>query len=87
MKILFISENFPPESNAPANRTYEHACYWVSWGHEVTVITSAPNFPEGKLFDGYSNDWYRIEYMDGIRVVRVKTYISANKGIFRRAFD
>ncbi|MBL4680760.1 MAG: glycosyltransferase family 4 protein [Pseudomonadales bacterium] len=87
MKILFVSENFPPESNAPANRTYEHACYWVKWGHEVTIITSAPNFPEGKLFEGYSNDWYLVEWMDGIKVIRVKTYISANKGILRRAID
>ena len=53
MKIQFISENFPPESNAAASRVYERACYWVKWGHQVTVITSAPNFPEGQLFTGY----------------------------------
>jgi colanic acid biosynthesis glycosyl transferase WcaI len=87
MKILFLSENFPPESNAAATRVYERACYWADWGHQVTVITSAPNFPEGKLFLGYENKWNQFETMSGIRVVRVKTYIAANQGIAHRTFD
>jgi colanic acid biosynthesis glycosyl transferase WcaI len=87
MKIHFLSENFPPESNAAATRVYERACYWVDWGHQVTVITSAPNFPEGKLFPGYENKWKQIETMSGMRVVRVKTYIAANRGITYRTFD
>ncbi len=87
MKILFLSENFPPESNAAATRVYERACYWVDWGHDVTVITSAPNFPEGKLFPGYRNKWKQIETISGIRVVRVKTYIAANKGVVHRTLD
>jgi colanic acid biosynthesis glycosyl transferase WcaI len=87
MKILFLSENFPPESNAAATRVYERACYWADWGHQVTVITSAPNFPEGKLFLGYENKWKQFEPMSGINVVRVKTYIAANRGIAHRTFD
>jgi colanic acid biosynthesis glycosyl transferase WcaI len=87
MKIQFMSENFPPESNAAATRVYERACYWVKWGHQVTVITSAPNFPEGKLFPGYENKWKQAEIMSGIRVVRVKTYIAANQDIVHRTFD
>jgi glycosyltransferase involved in cell wall biosynthesis len=87
MRILFLSDNFPPERNAPATRVYEHACYWVKWGHEVTVITCAPNFPEGRVFGGYRNRWYQVERMDGIRVVRVKTFIAANEGIALRTLD
>jgi glycosyltransferase involved in cell wall biosynthesis len=87
MRILFLSDNFPPEGNAPATRTYEHAVRWVRAGHEVTVITCAPNFPEGKLFDGYRNDWRSVETIDGIRVVRVKTYITANEGFIKRTLD
>ncbi|EFB3478294.1 glycosyltransferase family 4 protein, partial [Escherichia coli] len=52
MHILFLTDNFPPEGNAPASRTYEHAIRWVKKGHSVTVITCAPNFPEGKVFSG-----------------------------------
>lgn len=87
MHILFLSDNFPPEGNAPATRTYEHAKEWVKLGHKVTIITGAPNFPEGKVFPGYRNGWYLKEYMDGIEVRRVKTYISANEGFLKRIAD
>lgn len=87
MRILFLTDNFPPEVNAPATRTYEHAREWVQAGHEVTVITCAPNFPRGKIFDGYKNRWHQKEMMDGIRVIRVWSYIAANKGVARRTLD
>ena len=87
MRILFLADNFPPEGNAPANRTYEHAIEWVKRGHHVTVITTAPNFPDGVVFDGYENDWRVVEERDGIRIVRVKTYIAANSGVVRRTLD
>jgi glycosyltransferase involved in cell wall biosynthesis len=87
MKILFLSDNFPPERNAMSARVYERACYWVRWGHRVTVITCAPNFPEGKVFKGYTNRWHQVEEMSGIRVVRVKTYIAPNAGKYRRIVD
>jgi colanic acid biosynthesis glycosyl transferase WcaI len=86
MKILFISDNFPPETNASATRVFERACYWVKWGHDVTVVTGVPNFPQGKVFDGYINR-FQTESREGMRVVRVKTYIAPNRGKFRRALD
>ncbi|NOT85618.1 MAG: glycosyltransferase family 4 protein [Methylococcaceae bacterium] len=87
MKILFLSDNFPPESNVPATRTYEHAVRWIQMGHQVTVITGAPNFPEGIVHEGYKNNWYSLEEKNGIRIVRVKTFITANNGFFKRVFD
>jgi hypothetical protein len=87
MKILFLSDNFPPETNAPASRTYEHAKRWVSAGHSVTVITCAPNFPSGKVHMGYRNALWMREEMDGVQVVRVWTYITANEGFLRRTLD
>src|SRR6266478_6921116 len=87
MHILFFSENFVPETNAAATRVYERAVYWVRWGHQVTVITTAPNFPEGRLFSGYRNQWYGRELIDGINVVRVKTFIAANDGVVLRTLD
>lgn len=87
MHILFLTDNFPPEGNAIASRVYERAVYWIRWGHQVTVITSVPNFPEGKVYPGYKNKFYQVEYIDGIRVVRVKTFIAANKGFLLRTLD
>ena len=87
MNILFLTDNFPPEGNAPATRTFEHAKRWVAAGHTVTIITCAPNFPEGKVFEGYRNSWYSTSTMDGIKVVRVKTYVTANEGFVKRILD
>lgn len=87
MRILFISDNFPPEVNAPASRTYEHAKRWVAEGDSVTVITCAPNFPQGQVHEGYENRWRSVEVVDGIRVVRVKSYIARNEGFVRRILD
>lgn len=87
MKILFLTDNFPPEVNAPATRTYEHCKEWIRLGAEVTVITGEPNFPTGNVYRGYRNKLYQREEIDGIKVVRVWTYMTANKGIFKRTLD
>ena len=87
MKILFLTDNFPPEVNAPANRTYEHCREWVKAGIEVTVITCAPNFPKGKVYPGYKNKWRQVEFIEGIKVIRVWTYITANEGFIKRILD
>jgi len=85
--ILFLTDNFPPEVNAPASRTFEHCREWVKAGHQVTVVTCAPNFPKGKVFDGYRNKLWQTETVEGIRVVRVWSYITANEGFVRRVLD
>lgn len=87
MHILFLTDNFPPEGNAPATRTYEHVREWVKEGHKVTVITCAPNFPEGKVFDGFENKWLSKTQYEGINVWRVKSYITANEGFLKRTLD
>ncbi len=87
MKILFLTDNFPPEVNAPATRTFEHCKEWVKAGHEVTVITCFPNYPQGKVYPGYKNSLRKTEFMDGIRVVRVWSYMTANKGFVKRIID
>jgi len=87
MKLLFLTDNFPPESNAPASRTYEHCREWIKQGMEVTVITCAPNFPYGKTYKGYKNKLYQTEMIDGIKVIRVWTYMSENKGVVKRIAD
>jgi hypothetical protein len=61
MHILFLTDNFPPEVNAPASRTFEHCREWVKAGEKVTVITCAPNFPKGKVFPGYKNKLWQVE--------------------------
>ena len=87
MHILFLTDNFPPEVNAPASRTHEHCRQWVAAGEQVTVITCSPNFPKGRVFDGYRNRLWQQETIDGIRVIRVWSYITANEGFIKRVLD
>jgi len=87
MKILFITDNFPPEVNAPATRTYEHCKAWIEKGADITVITCAPNFPQGKVYKGFKNKLYHKSNIDGIEVIRVWSYISSNKGFSKRVLD
>lgn len=87
MKLLFLTENFPPEVNATASRVYERAVYWARSGHDVTILTGFPNFPQGKIYPGYRQRLIQREWIDGIRVMRVPTYVAPNEGVVRRTLD
>jgi glycosyltransferase involved in cell wall biosynthesis len=87
MHIMFLTHYFPPEVNAPASRTMEHARIWVKAGHEVTVVTCAPNHPAGKIYPGYKNRLWQTEMMDGVRVIRLWTFLSANQGFAKRSLN
>ncbi len=87
MKVLFLTDNFPPEVNAPAVRTHFHCREWVNAGCEVTVVTCVPNFPAGVPFEGYRNRMWQEESVDGIRVIRVWTFMAPNRGFALRILD
>jgi colanic acid biosynthesis glycosyl transferase WcaI len=60
---------------------------WTRQGHRVTVITSAPNVPTGVIYEGYHNRLCQQEWINGIRVIRVWTYLAANRGRLLRGFN
>lgn len=84
-RILFFSHYFPPEGNAPASRVHALCKRWVRKGWEVTVVTCNPNVPSGRVYEGYRNRLSQTEHVDGIRVVRVWTLITANEGVTLRS--
>ncbi len=87
MHILFLSHYFVPENNAPAARVHALAREWTRLGHRVTVLTCAPNVPAGVVYEGYRNKLCQTEVIDGIRTVRVWTYLAANRGRLRRGLN
>ncbi|MDH3521591.1 MAG: glycosyltransferase family 4 protein [Myxococcales bacterium] len=87
MRILYFTHYFFPEGNAPATRVYEMSRRWVRQGHEVTVITGVPNVPDGVAYPGYRNRWLQRERIEGVDVIRVWTYLAANKGTLRRILN
>jgi glycosyltransferase involved in cell wall biosynthesis len=73
VKILYVSQYFPPEMGAPSARAVELARHWVRAGHEVTVLTGFPNHPTGVVPPEWRSRWRRLVYseqVDGIHVVR-----------------
>jgi glycosyltransferase involved in cell wall biosynthesis len=87
MHILFFSHYYPPEVNAPASRTSEHCRAWHNDGHEITVVTCAPNHPAGVVYSGYRNGLWKVETIDGIRVIRLWTFVAANQGFLLRTLN
>ena len=87
MKILLLTDYYPPESNAPALRCSYHAEYWVQKGHDVTVMTCAPNFPNGVLYEGFKNKFVSSSMVNGVNVVRCWSFISRNEGYLLRILD
>lgn len=80
MHILLLTHYFPPEINAPANRSHEHAKRWVEQGHRVTIVTAAPSHPRGVIYPGYRNRLFQREQLDGIDVIRLWTWLAPNAG-------
>jgi len=87
MKILYISQYFPPEMGAPAARVYELARYWEGMGHEVKVLTAFPNHPTGIVPEEYKGDIVKKEVLDGIEVFRTWIFAAPNKGFLKRVFN
>jgi glycosyltransferase involved in cell wall biosynthesis len=84
LKILFISQYFPPEMGAPSARTFELCRHWVKSGHKVTVITGFPHHPTGVIPPEYKQHFYKLENVEGIEIIRTYVYATANKGFFKR---
>jgi glycosyltransferase involved in cell wall biosynthesis len=84
MKILFLSQYFPPEICAPAARVSELCRFWALEGAEVTVITAFPNHPNGIIHPEYRGRKFQEEQIDGCRILRSWIYVTPNKGFFKR---
>lgn len=82
--ILFVTPYYPPEKTPPAIRISETAQCLAQRGYQVTVLTTFPNFPSGIVPREYRGHSVRREVRNGVRVVRVWSYITPNKGFLRR---
>jgi len=87
MRVIFLTHYFPPEVAAPASRTFEHCREWQEHGAEITVVTCAPNHPDGKVQKGYRNHLWQREVYQGIQVIRLWTLLAANRGLVKRSIS
>ncbi len=70
MKALLLSQYYPPESGSSAMRMSELAEHLAQQGHQVTVVTGFPNYPDGVIYRGYRRKIYQREQINGVDVIR-----------------
>jgi len=87
MKILFLSQYFPPETGANSSRVYSFADYFARSGHDVTVICEFPNYPGGKLDKKHWFRFFKTESMDNFRVIRTAVIPSARSNVLSRLLN
>ncbi len=87
MKILILTQYFPPEVGAPQNRLFELAVRLKAAGEEVTVLTAMPNYPWMEIHRDYVGKKSMIEIMDGLTVHRTRIYVSKSKSIIQRLLN
>jgi glycosyltransferase involved in cell wall biosynthesis len=79
MRILFLTQYFPPETGAPSNRLSDLADRLANLGHQVTVLTALPNYPQGVIFDGYRGRFMMTEKRNSIQVIRSWIFATRSK--------
>jgi colanic acid biosynthesis glycosyl transferase WcaI len=84
MRIQFLAQCYAPEEVSAAILITELAVDLAKRGHDVSVVTGAPNYPQGHVFDGYHNRLLQAETLDRVRVVRTWSYISPSKKFWAR---
>ncbi len=80
MRILVVSQYFPPDMGAPAGRFHDFAQRWIADGHDVTVVTGLPHFPGGAIHEGYRGRGFFSETRDGVTVKRCPIYTRSGRG-------
>ena len=84
MKLLFLTQYFPPEVGAPQNRLFELAIRLQKEGVDITILTAMPNYPSMEIHDAYLGKKYHYEEIDGLKVHRSSIYVSKSKSIIKR---
>ena len=84
MRILYLSQYFPPEAGATQTRAFEMARNWVQMGHSVTMVAEIPNHPSGIIPDHYRGKIFERKTLEGIDVVRVWVQPSQKKNFRNR---
>lgn len=87
MKIVILTQYFPPEVGAPQNRLFELAVRLAQRGHEISVFTAMPNYPAMKIQEAYLGKWFCSEEMHGLKVYRSWIWVSDAKGIGSRLLN
>ena len=85
MRIAYLTQWFEPEPNIVKGMAFVAALQAA--GHEVTVVTGFPNYPEGRIYPGYRQRPIQREMVDGVSIVRLPLYPSHDRSSLRRSLN
>ena len=87
MRILILSQYYPPETGAPQNRLSGLARELKAAGHEVVVLCAMPNYPSMEVHEAYRGKWFVKDQFEGIDVYRSWIYVSKSRSIISRLLN
>jgi glycosyltransferase involved in cell wall biosynthesis len=87
MKLLILTQYFPPEIGAPQNRLYELAVRLQQKGADISVLTAMPNYPQMQIHQAYKGKFYSYEEINSLKVHRAWIYVSKSKSIIIRLIN
>lgn len=87
MKLLILTQYFPPEVGAPQNRLFELAVRLKKLGIDVSVLTAMPNYPQMQIYKGYEGKNYVYEEIETIPVHRASIFLPKSKSIIQRLLN
>lgn len=87
MKLLILTQYFPPEIGAPQNRLFELAVRLQKKGIDVSVLTAMPNYPQMKIHENYKGKCYCKEMLNNLEIHRAWIYVSQSKAVISRLLN
>jgi colanic acid biosynthesis glycosyl transferase WcaI len=87
LHVQIIAQYFKPETVGSGVWIHQLATDLVGLGHQVSVVTSFPNYPERVVFEGYRGRMFMRERMDGVDIVRTYIYASPDEGMLSRTLN
>jgi glycosyltransferase involved in cell wall biosynthesis len=85
MRIAYVTQWFDPEPNIVKGIAFVRAL--EAAGHQLTVVTGLPNYPDGKIYPGYRLRLIQHETLGGVKVVRLPLYPSHDRSSLRRSMN
>ncbi|NWF87932.1 MAG: glycosyltransferase family 4 protein [Ignavibacteriaceae bacterium] len=86
MRILFLTQYFPPETGAPQNRLFALAKRLKAFGANVSILTAMPNYPKMEIMINYTNKFYVSENLESLDVHRAYIFVKNSKSLVLRMF-
>jgi len=84
MHVLILTQNYIPE---PDPKMHILAKGLVNRGHKLTVLTSFPNYPQGKIYSGYRQKLFQREEIDGVKIIRLPLYPDRSRSVIKRSLN